>query len=445
VRTVTTLQTKKQTSAPLARGGKRTSVRWVPILVLVLIATTINYLDRSIFGIARAAGMQSELGLDAVTLGYLGSAFSLTYAFAQIPGGILLDRFGVRFTYAVSLVTWSIFTGMQGFVRSFATLFGYRLGLGLCEAPCFPANSRILATWFPQSERARANSVYAVGQYAGTAFFSVPLVWITNQFGWRALFYIVGGAGVLFGLFWYGRYREPLESDSVSQTELDYIQAGGGLTPKTARVTFSFANAWKLLKRRQILSASLAMFCNNTVLVFFLLDFINYLGKERHMEFLDAGVWGALPYMAAALGVLCGGQLSDLLLKKTGSANIGRKLPIVIGLLLASCISLANLVPAGSNQLVIAVMCIAFFGQGICNLGWTVISDVAPKSMIGLTAGIFNFFTNLAGILTPIIIGYVLKYTKTYSAGLIYVAAMPLIGVLLYVFVLGDVKRLSID
>src|SRR5207302_8351319 len=103
----------------------------VPILVLVLIATTINYLDRSIFGIARAAGMQSELGLDAVTLGYLGSAFSLTYAFAQIPGGILLDRFGVRFTYAVSLVTWSIFTGMQGFVRSFATLFGYRLGLGL--------------------------------------------------------------------------------------------------------------------------------------------------------------------------------------------------------------------------------------------------------------------------------------------------------------------------
>jgi len=217
------------------------------------------------------------------------------------------------------------------------------------------------------------------------------------------------------------------------------------LTPKTARVTFSFANAWKLLKRRQILSASLAMFCNNTVLVFFLLDFINYLGKERHMEFLDAGVWGALPYMAAALGVLCGGQLSDLLLKKTGSANIGRKLPIVIGLLLASCISLANLVPAGSNQLVIAVMCIAFFGQGICNLGWTVISDVAPKSMIGLTAGIFNFFTNLAGILTPIIIGYVLKYTKTYSAGLIYVAAMPLIGVLLYVFVLGDVKRLSID
>src|SRR5215470_16239238 len=127
----TTAQTENQTSAP--RAAKRTSVRWVPILVLVLIATTINYLDRSIFGIARAAGMQSELGLDAVALGYLGSAFSLTYAFAQIPGGIFLDRFGVRFTYALSLVTWSIFTGLQGAVRSFATFFGYRLGLGLCE------------------------------------------------------------------------------------------------------------------------------------------------------------------------------------------------------------------------------------------------------------------------------------------------------------------------
>ncbi len=432
-------------SAPGTIASKATNVRWVPILILVLVATTINYLDRAIFGIARVAGMQSELGLDAVQLGYLGSAFSLSYAFAQVPGGIFLDRFGVRVTYALSLITWSIFTGLQGVVNTFALLFGYRLGLGLCEAPCFPANSRILATWFPQNERARANSVYAVGQYAGTAFFAVPLVWITNTYGWRALFILAGAIGVVFGLYWYGKYHEPHETKKVNQAELDLIEAGGGLAPKGPRVKFSWANAWNLVQRRQIITASLAQFCGNTVLVFFLLDFINYLSRERGMEFLKAGIWGALPYMAAALGVLVGGQLSDRLLKSTGSANIGRKVPIVIGMLMASCIVFADLVPVGDNALVIAIMCVAFFGQGITNLGWTVISDVAPKSMVGLTGGIFNFFTNLAGILTPIIIGYVLFYTGAYSAALVYVGAMPLIGALLYIFVLGDIRRLSID
>jgi len=423
---------------------KRTHARWSPILVLVLIATTLNYLDRSIFGIARAGGLQSDLGLDPVAVGYLVSAFSLTYAFAQVPAGVFLDRFGVRVTYALALIAWSFFTVLHGIAHNFATLFGYRLGLGLFETPCFPANSRILATWFPQNERARANSIYAVGQYVGTAFLSVPLVWIISQFGWRPLFFIAGAVGVLFGFYFYAKYREPQDSKFVNQEELDYIDAGGGLAPKTARVKFTFGNAWALLRRRQIIVASLAQFCSNTVLVFFLLDFVNYLGKERHMEFLTAGIWSTFPYIAAALGVLCGGQLSDLLLKVTGSANIGRKGPIVLGLLMASCLTFADFVPIENNGLVIAIMCVALFGQGICNLGWTVISDVAPKSMIGLTGGIFNFFANLAGILTPIITGYVLALTNSYTAALFYVGAMPLIGAALYLFVLGDIKRLSI-
>jgi MFS transporter, ACS family, D-galactonate transporter len=268
---------------------------------------------------------------------------------------------------------------------------------------------------------------------------------VISQFGWRALFFIVAGIGVVFGLYWYGKYHEPQDSKSANEAELRYIGEGGGLALKTPRVKFTFGAAWKLAQKRQIMITSLAQFCSNTVLVFFLLDFVNYLGKERHMEFLNAGIWAAFPYMAAALGVLCGGQVSDWLLKKTGSANIGRKAPIVVGLLMASSLALADFVPMDNNGLVIAIMCVALFGQGICNLGWTVISDVAPKSVIGLTGGIFNFFTNLAGILTPIIVGYVLGLTDTYAAALFYVGAMPLIGAFLYVFVLGDVKRLSLD
>src|SRR5262245_23825002 len=245
----------------LSKAASATHVRWVPILALVMIATTINYLDRAIFGIARAGGMQTELGLDAVAMGYLGSAFSLTYAFAQIPAGVFLDRFGVKFTYSLALIGWSVFAGLQGIAGGFAALFGYRLGLGLLETPCFPANSRILATWFPQNERARANSVYAVGQYVGTAFLSVPLVWVISQFGWRSLFFIVGGLGVLFGLYWYRKYHEPQDSKAANSAELRHIEEGGGLAPSTPRVKFTFAAAWRLTRQRQIITASVAQFC----------------------------------------------------------------------------------------------------------------------------------------------------------------------------------------
>jgi hypothetical protein len=132
-------------------------VRWVPILLLVAIGTMINYLDRTVLGIA-APSLSKDLGLSPTEMGFVFSAFSWSYAALQIPGGIFLDRYGTRLTYFIAVAFWSLFTAMMGVVRSFGALIATRIGVGVFEAPCFPANSRILATWFPQHERARANS-----------------------------------------------------------------------------------------------------------------------------------------------------------------------------------------------------------------------------------------------------------------------------------------------
>src|SRR4029077_11598006 len=121
-----------------------------------------------------------DLGLTAGQMGLVFSAFSWSYALLQIPGGIFLDRFGTRFTYCIAVVFWSGITALMGVVNSMNTLLLTRVGVGVFEAPCFPANSRILATWFPQHERARANSIYAFGQYVGLGFLSVPLFWLTQ-------------------------------------------------------------------------------------------------------------------------------------------------------------------------------------------------------------------------------------------------------------------------
>jgi MFS transporter, ACS family, D-galactonate transporter len=428
-------------SAPAA-VRTRSRTRFV-ILALLAVGTMINYLDRTVLGIA-APTMTKELGIDAAVMGIVFSAFSWTYALAQIPGGIFLDRFGSKVTYFLALTFWSLFTLLQGFSVGLKSLLLFRFGLGVSEAPCFPVNSRVVATWFPQQERARATGIYTVGEYLGLACFAPALFWIMGNFGWRALFLVVGVVGIVFGLVWWLFYREPHDSKTVNQAELDYIAAGGGLEPAGGQKTlaFSWSSVGKLLKRRQIAGACLGQFAGNTTLVFFLTWFPTYLATERHMGWLKVGFFAVMPFLAAAVGVMFGGWVSDFLLKRTGSANIARKLPIIFGLLGASTIISANYV--SSDALVITILSIAFFGQGMVGLGWTLISDVAPKNLMGLTGGIFNFCANLAGIVTPLVIGFIVAKTGSFFYALSYVGAAALVGALSYIFIVGDVRRVEL-
>jgi ACS family D-galactonate transporter-like MFS transporter len=419
---------------------RRTSIR-IRVLALIALATALNYVDRAVMGVA-APAVSDELSISPEIMGLLFSAFSWTYAGAQIPGGILLDRLGTRLTYALSLGCWSLLTLLHGLATNVATLFGCRLGLGIAEAPCFPTNSRVLSTWFPQTERARANSVYAVGQYVGLAFFSPLLFWIVATFGWRSLFALFGLAGIVYAVIWHRAYRDPGESESVNQAELDYIASGGGLESRRVNVPFVWKTVGKLLSKRQILGASIGQFCGNSTLIFFLTWFPTYLITERQMDWLESGVFAVMPYIAASVGVLVGGVISDKLIECTGSASIGRKLPIVSGLLLAATIVLANF--AESDTLVIAVMSIAFFGQGMVNLGWTLVSDIAPKPLIGLTGGVFNLCANLAGIVTPIVIGIIVGASGSFYGALVFIGTLALIGAAAYIFVIGDVHRVEI-
>lgn len=410
------------------------------VLALLALATTINYLDRTLLSVA-APSMSHDLGLNTAMMGVVFSAFSWTYAVAQIPGGIFLDRFGARLTYFLSITVWSVFTALQTFTLGLGSLLAFRLGLGVAEAPCFPANSRILCTWFPQQERARANGVYAVGMYFGIAFLSPLLFWITAHWGWRILFFAIGSIGVVFGGVWWLLYREPQESRWANQAELDHITRGGGVALPTGKTVFAWRDVVWLFRQRQIVGASIGQFCSNCTLVFFLTWFPTYLTTERHMAWLKVGFMAVLPFVAASCGGLVGGALSDLLIKRTGSATIGRKLPIVGGLLMASLISVAAFVQ--SDAVVIAFMCVAFFGQGMSNLGWTLISDVAPKRLIGLTGGVFNLCTNLAGIVAPIVIGVVVAKTGSFFGGLAFTGVVAVIGALSYTFLVGDVRRVE--
>lgn len=410
------------------------------ILALISAATMLNYLDRSVLGVAKPA-LTAELHIGPEVMGLIFSAFSWTYALAQVPGGFVLDKFGTRITYGLSLFLWSAATALHGFASGVAGLLGARLALGLAESPCFPANSRVLASWFPQGERARANSVYAVGQYMGLGLLIPVLGWIVATWGWRSLFWLVGGIGVVFSGVWFLYYREPQDSHA-NAAELAMIEAGGGLSTLQAP-PFSWALLGRLIRKRQVLGASIGQFCGNSTLVFFLTWFPSYLADERGMDFLKSGWAAALPYLAASVGVLVGGQISDWLIRRTGSATLGRKLPIIAGLLLTSTMVGANF--TDSNDMVIAIMSLAFFGQGMVNLGWTLITDVAPREAVGVTGGLFSLCANVAGIVTPLVIGFIVGATGSFYGALAYIAALGLVGAAAYIFVVGPVVRVTLD
>lgn len=261
-----TSQSDTSASAATLAATRPTHARFA-ILALLTLGTLINYLDRTVISVA-APLLSSDLGLNAVAMGVVFSAFSWTYVAAQIPGGILLDRIGVRLTYFLSVTIWSTFTLLQGLTTGLWSLIACRLGLGVAEAPAFPSNSRILGTWFPQAERATATGVYSIGQYFGLAFLSPVLFWIAATFGWRSLLIIVGGTGIVFGLVWYVLYRDPNES-RANRAELEHIAAGGGLG-RSSRVQFKWRHIGFLLSKRQILGASIGQFASNSTLVFFL-------------------------------------------------------------------------------------------------------------------------------------------------------------------------------
>lgn len=425
------------------------------ILLMLFLATTINYADRATISIA-GTSLQKDLGIDAVTLGYIFSAFGWAYVAGQIPGGWLLDKFGSKKIYAFSIFTWSLFTFLQGFVDqvpiAFAVLalFTLRFMVGFAEAPSFPGNARIVAAWFPTAERGTASAVFNSAQYFATALFAPLMAWIVSQYGWQHVFTTMGIAGMLFALVWLKVIYSPKEHPSIKPSELAYIEQGGGLVdmdnapaqsnkPKSGP---KWAYIKQLLSNRMLLGVYFGQYCINCLTYFFLTWFPIYLVQEKGMSILKAGFIASLPAICGFIGGVLGGVISDGLLRRGHSLTFSRKLPIVTGLLLSTSMVVCNYVT--SEWIVIAFMALAFFGKGLGALGWAVVADTSPKQIAGMSGGIFNTFGNISSITTPIVIGYIISATGSFQWALVFVGANALLAVFSYLFVVGRIQRVEL-
>jgi ACS family D-galactonate transporter-like MFS transporter len=422
-------------------GARPTRSRFV-IMLLLFVSVTINYLDRSNLSIT-APAMRTALGLDTAQMGYVLSAFGWTYALCQIPGGWLVDRVAPRVLFAVLVVCWSIATILLGFTASVAGLMAVRMLVGALEAPSYPINNRVVTTWFPERERATAIGFYTSGQFVGLAFLTPVLVWIQTRFGWHMVFVATGVVGIVWGIVWYAVYRQPHEFPGTNAAEIEQIRRGGGLVDldrtRTEKRAFSGADLAHVLSSRKLWGVYFGQFALTSTLWFFLTWFPTYLVQARGMSFVKAGFLASLPFLAAFVGVLCSGVLSDAMVRRGASLGAARKVPIVTGLLLSTSVVGANYV--NEPALIVAFLALAFFGNGLASITWSLVSTIAPERLLGLTGGVFNFVGNLSGITVPIVIGYLAR-DYGFSAGLAYIALLALLGAMSYVFVVGRVERL---
>lgn len=421
-----------------AGTARRSRVRY-GVLSMLLVATILNYIDRSALGIV-APALSKDLALTRVQMGELFAVFGLAYSIALLPAGVLADMLGSRVAYALSLVGWSLATLTQGLAHGYHMLLGSRLAMGALEAPAFPSNARAVTMWFPVQERGFATSVYVMGQYIGTPLFTGLLLWISSAFGWRTVFFATGAFGILFSVVWYRLYRDPSRHPRVNAAELQYITEGQPVV--TARNRFDWRMALRLLGYRQILAICLGKFCNNTLLVFFTTWFMTYLVEERHMSMIKVGFFQAMPFIGATLGILIAGYLSDLCIRRGVSMSSSRKAPLVIGTFLGASIVLVNFVQ--SNALVIAILTVAFFAQGIGSMSWAAVSEIAPKRYVGLTSSITSLAANIAAVTTPLMIGYVTQRTGNFSWALNLMGAICLVGTLSYSVLLGKLSRIEL-
>ena len=420
-----------------------TRTRFV-IMALLFVSVVINYLDRANLSIA-APLLGKDLAIDSVRMGLVFSAFGWSYVLCQVPGGWLVDRVHPRKLYAILIALWSVATALLGISEGLAMLFALRLAIGALEAPSFPINNRVVTTWFPERERATAIGVYTSGQFVGLAFLTPVLMYLQVHFGWRSVFISVGLLGIAWAAAWYMVYRGPLSYRGANPAEIEMIRRGGGLvdlseqSAASAKRGLNAGDLGQVLSKSKLWGLYVGQYATTSMQWFFLTWFPTYLVQYRGMTFQRAGLLVPLPFLGAFCGILCSGLVSDFLVRRGFSLGVARKTPIITGLLLSTSIIGANYVR--TPNLIITFMVLAFFGNGLASITWSLVSAIAPKRLIGLTGGVFNFIGNISSISVPVIIGSLAR-GGDFSLALSYISGIALIGALSYILVVGRIERL---
>jgi len=426
-----------------ARAARPTRIRWV-IAGFCFAGLAINYIDRSALSVALPF-MAHDLSLTPTEQGLILSAFSWTYSVMQLPSGWLIDKLGARVMFGASVLLWSLFTGLTAIAGSFASLLGFRLGLGIGESGAYPSSAKAVSQWFPQRERGRATAFYDSGARVGSAL-AVPIVAaIIGLFGWRSVFVIMGVLGLLWVIGWWAYFRTPQTHRAVNEAELAHITSQDEVVEQEgpAGTGENRGSIRDLLRYRTVWGMIAGFSCLNFVVTFFLTWFPSYLVEERGFDLLKLGFFGVIPGLTAIAGSWAGGLVGDALLARGWSVTRTRKTCLVAGMLASSVIALA--VVTEEAWLALVLLSLSYFSIAFAIVSvWCLPADVAPKHLVGTLGGAQNFVANVASAASPIVIGALAGATGSFVVPLVVTGGVAVLGAASFGLVIRRVEPIRV-
>jgi sugar phosphate permease len=396
------------------------SQRWW-LAVLLNIGLLCCYVHRSSLSVA-APFMIKELGMSTAVMGVLLSAFFWPYAFMQTPAGWIVDRFGVRRTYAIGYLLGALATAATGLARGLTSLVLLRMSLGIGQSVIFPASSRATSNWFHDRERGLVTALYLAGNRLGQALINGFGALLLATLGWKLFFSVIGAIPLLWLLPWMfflRRWENPVSGKIANKTSA------------------SFLESIALLKQRSALGIFLGFFAYDYVWFLFLTWLPGYLALERKFGVTEMAVFSSVPYIFGLIINLVSGLLSDWFVRRGHDELRVRKTFISVGLAIACLI-----VPAGiveDKMTAVWLLAISLGGLNICGPNtWSLTQAASEKKIVGTMAGIQNFGGNVGGIIAPALTGFIAHQTNSFALALGLAGAILIGGILAYWFLVEE-------
>jgi MFS family permease len=413
------------------------SRRWL-IGMLFGVGVLINYFDRINLSVA-GPQLQKEFAMTPTQLGVLFSGFFWTYAALQIPTGIVLDRFGVKTVGRVGTFLWGLASLMTAVAGGYGGVFIARNLLGVAEAPAFPVSSKGTGYWFPRHERALATSIFdAAAKFSNVV--GVPLVaFFVVRYGWRWGFGVTAVLSFAYFVLFATVYRDPSEDKNLSPIERTYIREGGA-TPEGVAPASAAGMLGYLITNVKVWGLTIGFAAYGYNFYLFLTWLPGYLVKTFHMNIMKSAGYSTIPWgVATVLDLVVGGWLVDYLIARGGDETRVRKTVLLVGMVMG----LAVFGATQTTDLKWAITWISIALGGLAfaaPVGWSLPSLIAPRGGVGTVGGIMNCANNLMGIAAPIVTGYIVGQTNSFTNALLVAVGLLAIGIVSFALLLGKIE-----
>ena len=394
--------------------------RW-SIVSLLFAASVINYLDRAAISFALPF-ISRDFNLTSQGKGLLLSSFFWSYALMQIPIGWCADRFNLRWLYAGAFTIWSFAQGLTGLSSSLSALLAFRILLGVGESIYLPGGTKIVSQLFAPKQRGLPSGLFDFGTRTGLVLEGILVPWLIVRFGWRRSFLILGFTALVWIAPWFWVFPRRLRAVSTS-----------------ASIDLAGRSVGRSLLNRNLLGICLGFFCFDYywyVLVTWLPD---YLVTVRQLSIVQAGFYAALAFFTFGVAEPIGGWIADSLIRRGWDETATRKGIVVVAFSMG--VFLIGAMRTAHTRIAIGLLIAAsLVGLATGNL-LAILQSCAPTEAVGTWTGAENFAGNLAGIIAPLVVGFLITSYGSYAPGFELASIVLFVGVLAYWFVVGDLQR----